>query len=145
MDAVDLSVSPCPGQIIWCGLVKWLRNSTRALSEIRYPERQFLSPSPFLSPSRQRITRGETRQGRYVVPCFPPHPPFVSINHDPAELRPRMGRCSCIHCHAPCTRARNSSFSFAVSSSSSRIPPPPPPPSAPFGLLPGISPASVLL
>lgn len=49
------------------------------------------------------------------VLCFPPRPPFVSINHGPGGVPSRMGRCSCTHCHAPCTRARNSSSSSSSS------------------------------
>lgn len=47
--------------------------------------------------------------------CFHKSQPSVSLL--------RMSRCSYTHCHAPCTRVRNSS-SFSFSTSSQILPPP---------------------
>lgn len=55
---------------------------------------------------------------------FPVPPTLCFHKSPPRRSSPRMGRCSRTHCHASCTRARNSSTASSSSSSFSLLPPP---------------------
>lgn len=88
-----------------------MRNSTRVPFEIRYPERQLLC----LSTESLVVKHGRDA----ARPVFSAPPTLCFHKSRPGGVPSRMGRCSCTHCHAPCTRARNSSFSTSAASLSS--------------------------
>lgn len=76
-----------------------------------YPERQLL----YLSTLESLVVKHGRDAAR---PVFSAPPTLCFHKSRPGGVPSRMGRCSCTHCHAPCTRARNSSFFTSASFSS---------------------------
>lgn len=101
--------------IIWCVFVKRVRNSTFRDQVSRAPASLPLSTDSLV-----------VKHGRDAArPVFSAPPTLCFHKSRLGGVSSRMGRCSCTHCHAPCTRVRSSSFSTSASSSSFRVLPSP--------------------